>query len=165
LQKEVGQLLVLTMTFPLKQKPALDYKTPPRSFGAARAGGRIHAGCDLYAPIGTDILAVEDGEVIQGPYFFYQGTYALEIKHPSGIVRYGEIQNGPILKPGTLIKEGQVIAKVGRLIGLTVSMIHFEMYNGSATGQLTVFNAPPYMRRKDLINPTNFLDNCTPSVL
>lgn len=152
--------------FPLLKRPLLDYKTCPRAFGCPRAGGRKHAGCDLYAPIGTDIIAIEDGIVQIAPYLFYSGTYALEIKHPSGVVRYGEIKNGVgDLKAGTLVKQGQVIAQVGQLIGMTVSMLHFELYGGTVPGQLTNRNNPPYLRRSDLINPTEFLDNCTLFVL
>jgi hypothetical protein len=32
---------------------------------------------------------MDDGVVINGPYSFYSGTYALEIKHPQFIARYG----------------------------------------------------------------------------
>src|ERR1035438_5940841 len=52
-------------TFPLKHRPKESYKERPRSFGGPRAGGkRKHAGCDLYAPAGTEVLAVADGTVI-----------------------------------------------------------------------------------------------------
>ena len=80
------------MTFPLRKRPAASYHERPRAFGAPRANGaRKHAGCDLYAPAGTEVLAVEDGTVLRGPYLFYDVVYALEVQHPSGIVRYGEI--------------------------------------------------------------------------
>jgi hypothetical protein len=73
-------------------RPKESYKEPPRSFGSSRDhGARKHAGCDLYAPAGTEVLAVEDGTVIRGPYPFYDVVRALEVQHPSGIVRYGEI--------------------------------------------------------------------------
>ena len=50
--------------FPLHVRPKESYKEPPRSFGSSRDhGARKHAGCDLYAPAGTEVLAVEDGTV------------------------------------------------------------------------------------------------------
>lgn len=52
-------------------------------------GGTKHAANDLAAPAGTPVLAMDDGVVINGPYSFYSGTYALEIKHPQFIARYG----------------------------------------------------------------------------
>src|ERR1039458_8888777 len=51
--------------FPLRKRPAASYKERPRGFENPRANGaRKHAGCDLYAPAGTEVLAVEAGEVI-----------------------------------------------------------------------------------------------------
>jgi murein DD-endopeptidase MepM/ murein hydrolase activator NlpD len=55
-------------TFPLPFKPKLDYKTAGRKFGARHgSSGRKHAACDLVAKKGTEIYAVEDGEVVRGP--------------------------------------------------------------------------------------------------
>ena len=150
-------------TFPLRQRPALDYKTPPRSFGAVRdKGRRKHAGCDLYAPIGTEVLAVEDGEIQGVVYPFYLGTYALEVRHASGIVRYGEIQrNTPReWKRGDRVSAGEVLGYIGQLQGLTVSMLHFELYSGTGDGPLTV-RAGEFQRRDDLMDPTPFLDGCS----
>jgi murein DD-endopeptidase MepM/ murein hydrolase activator NlpD len=150
-------------TFPLHKRPIDSYHVRPRAFGSPRDNGaRKHAGCDLYAPVGTDILAVDDGEVVRAPYPFYSGTFAIEIKHPCGIARYGEFRESVgDLKAGTHVKAGQVIAKVGKLDGLNISMLHFELYSGTGTGPLTDRSHPPYIRRPDLQDPTAFLDNCT----
>ena len=120
--------------FPLHVRPKESYKEPPRSFGSSRDhGARKHAGCDLYAPARTDVLAVEDGTVIRGPYLFYDVVYALEVQHPSGIVRYGEISHAAEgIATGAAVKAGQVLR-----------------------------NHPPFMRRGDLVDPTAFLDSCT----
>ena len=150
--------------FPLKTRPVESYKEEPRSFGSERdSGTRKHAGCDLYAPIGTDVIAVEDGTVLRGPYEFAGGTYALEIDHGFYLVRYTEIgADAPAeVKPGNKVKRGQVIGKVGKFVGQdgTVRhMLHFEMYSNKDKGPLTDTNNPPFMRRKDLENPTDFLD-------
>jgi len=148
----------------MRQRPAVDYKTSPRSFGCPRDGGRRkHAGCDIYAPIGTEVLAVEDGVVIQPVYFFYLGTYALEIKHDSGIVvRYGEIkrETPKVWKAGDRVSAGEVIGYVGQLQGLPMAMLHFELYSGAASGQLTTREAGGFQRRSDLLDPTSFLDAC-----
>ena len=62
------------MPFPLAKVPELSFKTAGRKFGAPRDGGkRKHAGCDLIAPLGTEIFAVEDGVVIQDSLPFYTG--------------------------------------------------------------------------------------------
>jgi murein DD-endopeptidase MepM/ murein hydrolase activator NlpD len=148
------------MLFPLRKRPTVSYKTGHRFFGAARAQGRKHAGCDLLAKVGTEILAVEDGIVLRGPYYFYDGTYALEVRHGTGfIVRYGEIGGTPAgISPGKPVRKGQVIAYVGMLEKYGHSMLHFEMYSGTGTGPLTVRSNKPFQRRNDLIDPTQMLD-------
>ncbi len=147
--------------FPQRTRPAQDYKSGAREFGARRSGGkRKHAGCDLKAPKGTEILAMADGKVIRGPYSFYSGTFALEVQHANGmVVRYGEIDakvpKG--IQVGASVKQGQVIAFVGRLESGN-SMLHLEMYRGDKSGPLSQNNSPPFMRRSDLVDPTPYLD-------
>ena len=46
-------------------------------------------------------------------YYFYSGTYTLEIKPPQFIARYGEIARVTEVKVGDQVKDGQVIAYVG----------------------------------------------------
>jgi murein DD-endopeptidase MepM/ murein hydrolase activator NlpD len=147
------------MSFPLPFVPAQSYKTGGRRFGARRDGGkRQHAGCDLIAPAGTEIYAVDSGVVIRGPYPFYHGTYALEIQHGHFLVRYCEIRGAAQgISTGTTVMQGQLIAYVGRMY--TSSMLHFEMYRGTEGGPLTQRGNPPFQRRADLFDPTVHLDH------
>ena len=147
--------------FPLRKRPDENYTTGGRGFGSNRSGGsRRHAACDLIADPGTEILAMADGKVIRGPSFFYEGTYALEVKHANGmVVRYGEISKlvPPGIKAGTEVSRGQVIASVGQLNSGS-SMLHLEMYDGTEEGPLTVGGDNSFNRRADLVDPTPFLD-------
>ena len=147
--------------FPLPKPPLATFRGGARYFGAPRSGGsRLHAACDLLAPVGTPIRAIADGVVLQAPYFFYSGTNALEVRHPGiGIVRYGEIHLNKVvhLKGGEHVRAGDIIAYVGRLDSGS-SMLHFELYSGSASGSLTVRGNPPYQRRHDLVNPSTLVD-------
>lgn len=148
--------------FPLATRPTESYKEGMRRFGANRSGGRQHAGVDLYASVGTHVYAMDDGEVVQGPYAFYLGTQAIEIKHPQFLARYGEIRgvaNG--LKRGDKVTKGQLIGYVGELQGLNMSMLHLELYQGLGSGPLTIRGNLPYQRRGDLIDPTPILDNAS----
>jgi murein DD-endopeptidase MepM/ murein hydrolase activator NlpD len=106
------------MGFSLRDKPALSYRDGGRRFGSKRDGGeRLHAGCDLIVPEGTEILAVADGEVVRGSYLFCHGTYAIEVKHPDFIVRHCEIKGAAEgVKQGVFVTEGQVIAYVGKML-------------------------------------------------
>jgi murein DD-endopeptidase MepM/ murein hydrolase activator NlpD len=134
-----------------------------RAFGSRRShGARAHAGCDLYFPVGTTIHAIAAGTVTLGPYPFYDGTYALEVDHGTFLARYGEIQKSAMVRQGDRVTPGQPIAKVGKLNSISNSMLHLELYDKSASGALTVKNAQtkktasgiPFMRRRDLIDPT-----------
>lgn len=163
----VEQKLIAGLLFPLPRRPEDSYKLGVRKFGAARSNGkRRHAGVDLYAPVGTSILAMADGTVIQ-TYAFYGGTYAIEINHGSCIARYGEVDADSILVArGDKIKQGQKIAEVGKLLGLKVSMLHLEMYKTTEDPimpgkQLTQRGQPPYLRRSDLIDPTPSIDQAS----
>jgi murein DD-endopeptidase MepM/ murein hydrolase activator NlpD len=155
--------------FPFAGLPVPNWTAPPRCFGARRSGGaRAHAGCDIYFPVGTAIHAIADGTVVREPSAFYAGTDAIEIDHGDFIARYGEVQHGSALvHNGERVKACQPIAKVGKLVGLSVSMLHLELYDKSAQGPLTVDasrgartpDGRPFMRRKDLIDPTPKLND------
>jgi murein DD-endopeptidase MepM/ murein hydrolase activator NlpD len=151
--------------FPFTVVPTQSWEKPPLAFASSRAGGaRLHAGCDLYFPKGTRIHAIADGVVMRGPYPFYCATFALEIDHGPFLARYGEIQSKTEVAAGATVNAGQKIASVGHLIGIQVpsDMLHFELYDKSMSGPLTVAsdsgsamkNGVPFMRRKDLIDPT-----------
>ena len=155
--------------FPFPTVPAESWEEAPRAFGSRRAGGaRLHAGCDLYFPRGTPIHAIADGVVTRGPYAFYAETFALEIDHGLFLARYGEIQSNPEVRAGASVRAGEKIARVGHLVGIQVpsDMLHLELYDKSMSGPLTVGsgsgsamrNGVPFMRRKDLIDPTTKLN-------
>lgn len=154
--------------FPFAKLPNVGWTGGPRGFASNRnRGQRAHAGCDLYFPVGTTMHAITDGVVTEGPYAFYLETFALEVDHGDFLARYGEVQKSTMVKKGDRIKRGQPIAKVGKLKGLNVTMLHLELYDKSASGQLTVIGAGskkradgvPFMRRKDLIDPTPLLND------
>jgi murein DD-endopeptidase MepM/ murein hydrolase activator NlpD len=98
-------------------------------------------------------------------------TYEILVKHKTFIARYGEI--GPHLPkgiaPNAEVSAGQVIAYVGPQTVAT--MLHFEMYSDVndtsypyVEGNMDYINLPrprrTYHRRKDLMNPTDYLSNC-----
>jgi hypothetical protein len=79
--------------FPLlKEYQDKGYHSGSRSFGCLRSKGtRAHAGCDLYAPLGTHIYAVADGRILNY-HFFYWKTFCLEVNHGDFSIVYGEVQ-------------------------------------------------------------------------
>lgn len=147
--------------FPTIARPSVSYLTGQRAFGSSRGGGsRAHAANDLYRVKGEKVVAVSAGTVIRDIYSFYEGTYALEVKQADGrVVRYGEITGtrAPNIKSGSAITPGQVIGYVGKVnSGCCTPMLHFELYSGKSTGALTR-SGNKYVRRSDLVNPTQDL--------
>ena len=155
--------------FPFPMLPERSWEERPRSFASPRGGGnRLHAGCDLYFPKGTPIHAIADGVVTRGPYLFYCETFALEVDHGLLLARYGEVQSATDVRAGDVVQAGQKIAKVGHLVGIQVpsDMLHLELYDKTRSGSLTVGggsesamrNGVSFMRRKDLMDPTSWLN-------
>ena len=147
-------------TFPTIQRPSSSYREAQRRFSAARSGGRLHAACDLYRVTNEQAVAINSGTVIRDKYYFYEGTYALEIKHSDGkVARYGEItgQNASGVSVGKSVSTNQIIGYIGKVnSGCCTPMLHFELYTGTLSGALTQ-SGNGYQRRKDLMDPTNLL--------
>lgn len=167
-------------SFPLATIPKYDYhksKAHARWFGANRDDGhRLHAGCDLLADEGTKIYAVDEGTVLQASaHGFYRKTDketgkvifdvgSIEIKHPNFVARYCEIKGlADGVRKQERVAKGQLIAFVGKM--RVSSMLHFELYEGTATGRLTDRKASgpkkDFQRRSDLLDPTPYLDAWT----
>ena len=155
--------------FPFASLPSADWNKSPLSFASNRdSGARAHAGCDLYFPKGTTIYAIADGTVVRGPYYFYNGTYALEVDHGTFLARYGEVQEQTMAHEHDKVTAGQPIARVGHLTNINVpsDMLHLELYDKSSHGALTTSGAEglhasdgrPFMRRKDLMDPAPSLN-------
>lgn len=144
--------------FPTIKRPTMSYvKGGPsvgkKFFGANRSNGRKHAACDLFRPAYERIDSVSDGTLLRGPYEFFSGTFAIEVKSTTGkVLRYGETSSK---RPNRTIKKGDFISTIGKNYAGT-AMLHFEMYSGAKTGSLSS-NQKPYYRRSDLMNPTNGL--------
>lgn len=148
-------------TFPTLKRASQSYKGGMRRFKASRGGGsRWHAACDLYRVTGEAAASVTTGKVIRDRYYFYEGTYALEVRHTGGkVVRYGEITGkaAPGVSLNRNVTTGQTLGYIGKVnSGCCEPMLHFEMYSGTATGALTQ-GGNKFNRRKDLIDPTSYL--------
>ena len=164
--------------FPLDTVPSLGYQKGDgaRYFGARRnGGGRLHAGCDLIAKPGAPVYAIADGTIKSDLYYFYSGTFALNIDHDNVLIRYGELLPAyaankalniltDIVKDAK-VKKGQLIGYVGKLISGS-SMLHFEAYSNVAVGNLTdrSKSGGAYKRRSDLLDPTNMLNKARGSL-
>ena len=149
--------------FPFPRHPVADFTCGAREFGADRDGGRRkHAGVDLMFAPGTAIRAMEDGVVLVAPAPFYDSVMAFAVDHGSFVARYGEISKAApgCGRVGAKVKKGDIIAFVGRLSSGN-SMLHLELYSGTASGPLTDRSRMPFQRRSDLLNPMEFVQAAT----
>lgn len=103
-----------------------------------------HNGVDYAAPIGTPVLSVGDGEVIEAQYrgangnivkIRHNGTYTTAYLHLNGFARG--------ITPGTRVRQGEVIGYVGKTGRVTGVHLHYMIYkNGQPVNPLNI-DLPP----------------------
>lgn len=101
----------------------------------------VHTGVDLYAPVGADVYAIEDSDVVSIRAFtgteaecpHWNETWCVDLEGYSGIFSYGEIKADPNLKVGDQVKKGQIIGQVLQVLkkdkGKAMSMLHFAIHS------------------------------------
>jgi len=157
----------------------------PGSFWEDR-GDRHHAGVDMYAPAFSDVVAIEDGIVLEVSEFtspkkihYWNVTYSILIKTDNGIIhRYAELHDTQI-KTGDQIKAGDLIGHVGVVLNLekidknsppyiqklkskgVPSMLHFEMLKEipESTDKYLGGNFFRNEIPESLMDPTNYLNS------
>jgi murein DD-endopeptidase MepM/ murein hydrolase activator NlpD len=99
----------------------------PVTSGFGQRWGRLHAGVDFGAPIGTPVHAASDGTVVAaGPASGY-GNW-IKITHPGGVSTvYGHISRWTVTV-GQPVSAGQVVAYSGDEGRSTGPHLHFETH-------------------------------------
>lgn len=101
---------------------------------------KFHAGIDIGAGYGSDIVAAEAGTVTTATYGSGYGKYVV-VSHGSGITTLYAHCSSILVKVGDKVSRGQVIAKVGSTGVSTGNHLHFEVrINGKTTDPLTYVN-------------------------
>lgn len=113
------------------------------SFGYRESPGGIgskdHKGIDIGAEYGSDVIAVDGGQVTKVEYNRSRGQY-IEIKHGNGrITRYQHL-SGSYVRKGDVITAGQLIGAVGSSGASTGPHLHFEVQeNGTYIDPMIYF--------------------------
>ena len=98
---------------------------------------KFHAGIDIGAGYGSNIVAAESGTVTVATYGSGYGKYVV-VSHGSGITTLYAHCSSLLVKVGDKVSRGQVIAKVGSTGVSTGNHLHFEVrINGSTTDPLS----------------------------
>jgi murein DD-endopeptidase MepM/ murein hydrolase activator NlpD len=112
------------VTWPVPDSPAktLPEKGEPGSFWEDR-GDRRHCGIDICAPVGSLVVAIADGNVIETgvqtdpawvPY--WNRTCFVLVDHPgSCIARYAELADTTV-RAGDTVREGECLGHIGTVI-------------------------------------------------
>lgn len=103
----------------------------PRSTGI-RGASRNHKGVDLGIPRGTSVVAMRDGTVTKAGWGTGYGN-VIYIRHDNGYeTRYAHLTSFNV-RPGTRVRQGQVIARSGNTGVGSGPHLHFEIRkNGTA---------------------------------
>jgi len=111
------------------------------SSGFGYRGGNLHTGVDLRAPRGTSIYASADGRVVFSGRKRGYGLMLI-IEHGSGIETVYAHNDQNIVFPEQQVRQGQVIATVGRSGNATGYHVHFEIRRmGKAVNPVGYVNA------------------------
>ncbi len=140
--RKLTDLNDIVAAMPLDIPMAADYRTTS-GFGTRvdpfRGTLSMHAGVDLSGPSGTKVLASNDGRIDFAGWKTAYGN-VIDVKHEFGFTtRYGHLRQ-ILVRPGQLVKKGQVIGIQGSTGRSTGEHLHYEVQ---------------YMGKP--INPANFL--------
>lgn len=103
-----------------------------------------HYGVDYAAPLGTPVISVGDGEVIESRYrgpngnivkIKHNGTYTTAYLHLNGFA--------PGIKKGVKVKQGQVIGYVGRTGRVTGVHLDYRIYKNDQPVNPVTVKLPP----------------------
>ena len=90
--------------------------------------GKLHAGVDIAAPIGTPVVAAASGEVIEAGW--NSGGYGnmIELQHLDGSVTLYAHNNRILVNVGQRVNQGEQIAEMGSTGYSTGPHLHFEIH-------------------------------------
>lgn len=115
---------------PVNGTVSLDYSADKVVYLKTLDEWGIHLGIDYLADIGADVKAGADG-IIQKIYEDNEFGVSIVIEHGNGLTsRYSCVSDSNFVKVGDEVKQGDVIAKIARTVGIERdegNHLHFEV--------------------------------------
>ncbi len=110
-----------------------------------RHSAAMHAGVDLAGPTGSPVYATADGVVAHAGWLGGYGNL-VKIEHGKALeTRYGHLSK-ILVRPGTPVKRGQLIALLGSTGRSTGPHLHYEVrVDGRAVNPLPFIQADRYL--------------------
>ena len=87
---------------------------------------RMHNGIDLYAPLGTPVIAADSGQVLKAEYDGGYG-YCILLYHGGGVATFYAHLSGFNVSTNQYVEKGQIIGYVGNTGYATGYHLHFEV--------------------------------------
>jgi len=88
---------------------------------------KFHFGMDFSAPIGTEIFATGDGEVVKVRRSYTGYGRHIVIRHGFGYETLYAHMSKTLVKKGQKVKRGEVVGLVGNTGTSTTSHLHYEV--------------------------------------
>jgi murein DD-endopeptidase MepM/ murein hydrolase activator NlpD len=109
----------------------IDYGDAAAEFGASRSG-HMHEGQDVFAPTGTPLVAVAEGEVVETGTDSGRGNYvSIHDPREDRTYNYFHLQEPASVKQGEAVRAGQRIGAVGCSGSCFGEHLHFEVRRGA----------------------------------
>ena len=115
-------------------------------FGDDR-GDHVHEGQDVFAPVGTPVVAVADGVVLEAGGGDARGNYvAIYEPRARRTYVYLHMQSAALVKPGHRVRAGQPVGRLGCTGSCFGPHLHFEVRLGRGS-QGRAVDPLPLLRR------------------
>jgi hypothetical protein len=131
-------------TYPLDPVPRFDMGRTGHWLGPRRPAQRdCHIGCDIYGPLGTDLVAIEDA-VVESVRVVksYDDMIVVTLRSKHFTYRYLHLNEAHV-EPGQEVKKGQVVGLIGQTGFCAYPHLHLQM---APVGTSSQVNPTPYVR-------------------
>jgi len=116
---------------PVDAELPADFADNELTFNPTLGVWRFHGGLDIFAPVGTPVVAVADGQVEYITVDMFLG-HKVVIAHPGGLTSvYANLDAAPDISIGETVTAGQTIGAVGTSAPskqVQAAHLHFEMH-------------------------------------